>query len=133
MALTKTEKIIIVGDCVTLVLAIGSFFFPQLADLRKELWGIFIGYNSALMLALKTDSSPEPLISGTATLQPYQSLPYMPNSPGAYPGSTFYNASGLGPLNTTCAGQGFQAANTANVAASITQYTEPVAPPVEPV
>ena len=59
MKFTKAEVILVCGDVAMLILAIGSFFFPQLVDLRKELWGVFMGWNAALMLALKTDSAPQ--------------------------------------------------------------------------
>jgi hypothetical protein len=57
-----TMAILIGGDLLFFVAAIGSYFFPQLADLRKELWGVFIGYNTGLMVALKVSGDdPKPL------------------------------------------------------------------------
>jgi hypothetical protein len=44
--------ILVVGDVLTLTLAVASYFFPQLADLRAQLWGVFAGYNSGLLVAL---------------------------------------------------------------------------------
>jgi hypothetical protein len=60
--LTKTEVILVAGDAVMLSIAIGAFFFPQLVDLRKELWGLFTGWNGALMLALKTGPDQPPTL-----------------------------------------------------------------------
>jgi len=52
----STMAILIGGSVLFFLTAILSYFTPQLADLRKELWGVFVGYNTGLMVALKVSS-----------------------------------------------------------------------------
>lgn len=45
--------ILLCMDVFYFVCAVASFFFAPLMDLRKELWGVFVGFNSALLIALR--------------------------------------------------------------------------------
>jgi hypothetical protein len=46
-------RIVLWDDGITFLFAILSYFCPPLAPLRPQLWGVFEGFNGALLLALK--------------------------------------------------------------------------------
>ena len=57
----KTVHLLAAGSLLTLVLAVGSWFMPRVGPSNQDkLWGLFVGYNSAFLLSLKTDDGTPP-------------------------------------------------------------------------
>ncbi len=77
MTFTKTEKILAVGTAFFFAAAVAAHFFVALKDLQAPIWGIFLAFQSSLMLCLKIDGAAvDPTLTRLAsevgtTLQPY--------------------------------------------------------------
>lgn len=52
-------RIVIIADALTLLLALCSYFLPPLQPLRAQLWGIFEGFNGALLMSLRVGGPTE--------------------------------------------------------------------------
>ena len=80
MALNKTEKILISGYAVSLVLAIAAYLVPRMADLRLPLWAVYAGFHSSLMLCLRVESGIAGLTATTSMAAPGPDLTPLPQS-----------------------------------------------------
>lgn len=59
MSKLSTVDLLALATMLSLLALVGSYLTPHIPEsLRQTLAGVFIGYNSALLLALKSDSTP---------------------------------------------------------------------------
>ena len=72
-----TIAIILGMDLLFFAVAIASYSTGWLADMRKELWALFLGTNQSLFLVLNSTSKPESSSSST----PAEEVPAAPLQP----------------------------------------------------
>jgi hypothetical protein len=55
----STIDLLALASLLSLLVWVGSYFFPRIPEsFRSIMYGVFMGYNGSLMLALRADGAP---------------------------------------------------------------------------